>query len=195
MPPPRIFFYLLLDKFDQNLITKLSLSIGLSIVWRWIEQLNLVKFGKGTHLLWYKWRTLIRRQSLWNTEYMNNMLSNKLNYLLMCHILQRNCPFSEIICSVINSITSLCVNYLLMCPFSEIICSNQHEAMPLWRWRINLPNKIQPPTSERPRFNNRMHQRSRYQLQITKPLTFFTPLIVSKTIGRHGGPIETSSSE
>ena len=120
------FFYLLLDKFDQNLVTWLGLSIGLSIIWRWIEQLDLVRFDKCTHLLWYEWRTLIRSQSLRNTKSMNNMLSYKLNHLSMCHILQRN-GFG---------------------PLSKIIRSNQHEAMPLWRWRINLSNKIQPPTSE-----------------------------------------------
>ena len=122
MPPLRIFFYLLLDKFDQNLVTWISLTIGLSRVWRWIEQLNFVRFGKCRHLLWYKWRTLICCQSLWNIESMNNMLCNKLNHISMYHILQRN----------------------YFGPFSKIIHSNQHEAMPLWRWRINLPTKFNP---------------------------------------------------
>ena len=124
MPPPRIFFYLLLDKFDQNLITRLGLSIGLSIVWRWIEQLNLLRFGKGTHLFWYKWRTLIRCQSLWNAKSINNMLGNKLNYLFMCHILQRNRfgPFSEIIRS----------NNTKRCPFEGggLICPMKSNPQP-----------------------------------------------------------------
>ena len=40
-----------------------------------------------------------------------------------------------------------------------------------------------------------MHQCSKHQLQITKPLTFFTPLIILETIRHHGRPIETGSSK
>jgi uncharacterized protein YqgQ len=50
---------------------------------------------------------LIRSQSLWDAESMNDMLCDELNYFYMCHILQRN-------------------NFG---PFREIIRSNQHEAM------------------------------------------------------------------
>jgi hypothetical protein len=48
------------------------------------------------------------------------MLSDELNHLLVCHILQRNC----------------------LGPLSEIICSNQHKAMSLGRWGMNLANKV-----------------------------------------------------
>jgi hypothetical protein len=33
-------------------------------------------------------------------------------------------------------------------PFSEVIRTNQHEMMPLQRWRMYLPNKIQSPFSK-----------------------------------------------
>jgi hypothetical protein len=48
------------------------------------------------------------------------MLSDELNNLLMCHILQRN-SFG---------------------PLSEIIYSNQHKAMSLGRWGMNLANEV-----------------------------------------------------
>ena len=122
MPPPGFLLYLLLDKLYQDLIARLGLTIGLSIVWRWIEYLDLTKFGKITYLLWNKGWALICCQSLRNTKSMNNMLRNKLNYLPMCHILQRNC-FS---------------------PFSEVIRSNQYEAMSLWRRGLIWPMKSNP---------------------------------------------------
>ena len=111
MPPPRILFYFLLDELYQDFITRLGLNIGLSIVWRWIEYLNLIRFGKIMHLLWNKWWDLIHCQSLRNAESMNNMFCNKLNHLFMCHILQRNrfSPFSEVIYS----------NNMNWCPFEE----------------------------------------------------------------------------
>ena len=117
-----IFFYLLLDELYQDFITRLDLIIGLSIVWRWSKYLNLVRFGKITYLLWDKRWTLIRRQSLGNTESINNIFCNKLNYLPVCHILQRN-HFG---------------------PLSKVNRSNQHEAMPLWRRGLIWPIKSNP---------------------------------------------------
>ena len=66
------------------------------------------KLPRSVRLRYINWGAKERQhcQSLWNAESMNNMLSNKLNYLLMCHILQRN-RFG---------------------PFSKVIRSNQHEA-------------------------------------------------------------------
>jgi hypothetical protein len=52
-----------------------------------------------------KW--LDRQSKFENPEPMNNVLSNKLNYLLMCHVLERN-RFD---------------------PLSKLICSHQNEAM------------------------------------------------------------------
>ena len=121
MPPSGILLYLL-DKLYQDLITRLGLTIGMSIVWRWIEYFNLIKFGKIMYLLWNKRWTLIHCQSLRKTESVNNMLRYKLNYLPMCHSLQRNC-FGL---------------------FSKLIRSNQHKTVSLWRRGINLTNEIQP---------------------------------------------------
>jgi hypothetical protein len=64
----------------------------------------------------------------------------------------------------------------------------------LWR-RVNLTNKIQSPSSKRPRLDNRMHQCSRQQMNISMLLILLTTFVVSKTISYHGRPIKASSLE
>jgi hypothetical protein len=56
--------------------------------------------------------------------------------------------------------------------------------------RMYLANEIQSPTSEWPRLDNWMQQRSRHQLNISMLLTLFTPLVVPKAIGYHSRPIK-----
>jgi hypothetical protein len=51
---------------------------------------------------------------------MNNMLGDELNNLLVCYILQRN----------------------YLGPLGEVIYSNQHKAVFLSRWGMNLANEV-----------------------------------------------------
>lgn len=60
-------------------------------------------------------------------ESMYDMLSNELNYLLMCHILQR------------NHSSSLC----------KVTHNNQNKIMPLRRWGMYLHNEVEPPIHEK----------------------------------------------
>jgi hypothetical protein len=60
---------------------------------------------------------------------------------------------------------------------------------------MNLPDKIQAPTSERPSFDDGMKRCCRNHLDITKILTFFAPFAVPKAIGDHGRSIESSPSQ
>jgi hypothetical protein len=101
---------------------------------------------------------------------MYDMLRNKPNYLLVCHVLQRNC-FS---------------------PLSKRISFHNHKAMLFSRQRMYLANEIQSPASEWPRLDNWMQQRNRHRLNISVLLTLFTSYIVPKTIGYHGRPIKVS---
>jgi hypothetical protein len=60
---------------------------------------------------------------------------------------------------------------------------------------MNLPDKIQASTSERPRFDDGMKRCCKNHLDITKFLTFFAPFVVPKAIKDHGMPIESGPSQ
>jgi hypothetical protein len=47
---------------------------------------------------------------------------------------------------------------------------------------------------KRPWFDDRMKQSSRHKLNISKPLTLFATLVVTKIIDHHSRPIETGST-
>jgi hypothetical protein len=102
---------------------------------------------------------------------MYDMFRNKPNYLLVCHVLERDC-FS---------------------PLGKVISCHNHKAMPFGRWRMYLANEIESLTSEWPRLDNWMHQRRRHQLNISALLTLFTSFVVPKTIGYHSRLIKESS--
>jgi hypothetical protein len=101
------------------------------------------------------------------------VLRNKPNHLLVCHILERNC----------------------FCLVSEIISCHNHKAMSFSRWWMYVANEIQFSTSEWPRLDNWMQQRSRHQLNISMLLTLFTSFVVPKAIDYHSRPMKESSSK
>lgn len=76
----------------------------------WIGQLNFIWFGKISYLCWHKGCPLICSSFLRDAESIYNMLSDQLDYLLVCYILHW------------NNLSRFC----------EIICNNNHKAMSLW---------------------------------------------------------------
>lgn len=135
----RIIKYLLFHNANQYLI----IWLGLSIVWRWIVQLNLKRFNNLTHLfVGHKRSSLDHSQSLWNTKSMNNMFSYKLNYLLVFHIFQNKgfSPFSEVVLWQLTQIDDL-----------------------WWRW-MYFSHKILAPSSKVTRLNDGMKFSSRNYL-------------------------------
>lgn len=116
--------------------------------------------------LWNKWYTLICSQRLRKAKPMNNIPCDKINYLLMCHILERNNLF----------------------PLSKIMCSHPHKTFSFW-WRSYLPNKIKSTWLKPSWLNNRMNQSNGWLLNIIKSLKLFTPFVVVKTTGSHTRPI------
>ena len=81
MPLPQVFFDLFLDNLNENLIRCLTLSIGLSIVRRWINQLETCTSSKVFKLLGCKRLSLISCNGLRDSKSINNMLSNELNHI------------------------------------------------------------------------------------------------------------------
>jgi hypothetical protein len=76
----------------------------------WIGQLNFIWFGKISYLCWHKGCPLICSSFLRDAESIYNMLSDQLDYLLVCYILHW------------NNLSRFC----------EIISNNNHKAMSLW---------------------------------------------------------------
>ena len=98
------------------------------------------------------------------------MLLNKINHIGRCNSLQRN-SFN---------------------PLSEIICGNKN--MSFARWWVDLTDEINTPSSERPRFDNRIHSRCGCPLNIDKHVISLASFEIFKTIFKNGRPIIPISS-
>ena len=101
------------------------------------------------------------------------MLFYKIDHIGRCNFLQRN-SFN---------------------PFGEIIGGNQNKLMSFARWRINLADQINCPSSERPRLDDRIHGRCGCPLNIAKLLTSLTPFEILKAILNYSWPIIPISSD
>ena len=78
---PWIFFDLLLDDLNKNLIGSFCLSISLGIVRRLINQLKTCTSSKVFTLLGCKHLPLISCNGLRNPKSINNMLLDELNHI------------------------------------------------------------------------------------------------------------------
>jgi hypothetical protein len=76
-----------------------------------------------------------------------------------------------------------------------IIYDGQNKLMAFTRWRINLTDHVHGPSSEWPRFDDRIHYWCWYYLYFPKPLTGLASFIIFEAIFQHVRPIISQASD
>ena len=112
---------------NQYFIGHLSLSICLSIVTGWMNQLDTILLKKSNHIFFGENCFLISNNGLRDTKFMDYLLLNEPNGITIC-----------------------CLNHWLsLNPFWKIICCYNNKSV-LLRWkRINFTYQIHCITSKR----------------------------------------------
>ena len=88
MPDPWVVSNHLLYYGFKNLIRWLGLTISLSIVRCWMNDLKSISLCKFLHLFSCENFFLVFSYSQWDAEYMNDIFLQDLNEYFLCHILQ-----------------------------------------------------------------------------------------------------------
>jgi predicted DNA-binding ribbon-helix-helix protein len=144
-----------------------SSILRLSIVGRWVQQLNCQRICVFLKFPWSELTPLISRDGLRYTKLIENMFYNKINHIAWCHNLDW------------DGLNPLC----------EVICRHQYEFMTFARWWVYLSNQINRPTSERSWLDYWVHCWCWNSLNASKLLTLLASFVVFEAIFQYRRPI------